>query len=215
MRKKTNQFIISCLIFVLTCLFFSVAIKPFSLINFIGPATAIVSGFSIVWGSITIISCLVGIIIFAGILILGDFSQINISTLVLAYLAIVLQSFWAKQLIYKYIKNQQWLNSRKILLRMLVKVGPLASVVAGIAAVLITFIHTESFNISVFYVFFAGWASSLLVCVFFIPSLLLIVGKQQLSLSKRFFIITASILGGIAIALLFKVFQQQNQQFRS
>ena len=214
MSKKIMQFLVSAVIYALVCISISVLIKPVSIIHFIGPAAGIASGFAIVWGGIAVFSVAIGTLLYAITLMFSTTEPVSLGVFVLAYLAIILQAVWVKQLTDKHIDQQRWLASRDTLLVMLFKIGPLVSVVSGIATIVIAFLHGEDFSASVSYVFFVGWSSSLLTSTFFIPSLLLITGKQKLPITKRFFILTASSLGCIAITFLFKIYQQQSQHQR-
>jgi CHASE1-domain containing sensor protein len=134
---------------------------------------------------------------------------------IITLLAIILQSFWAKQLTLNEINKDKWLKSRRFLLFFLFKIGPLTSLVSAFTVVIVATLESEILGENLFFTFVSGWSSSVLVSIFFTPVLLLCRGEQQLTLSKRVFIIISSFLAFIAIGVLFKIsqdFQQHERQ---
>ncbi len=188
--------------------------KPFSIINFVGPAAGVASAFMLLWGARTLLGVLLGTILFNIFLYVYFDYYVEPAINVISFMAIVLQAFWTKQLSYKYIYNQRWLNSRALLFAFLTKIGPLAGIVAASATVLVAVLDAKIMAGSLFYAFFGSWAGSMLVAVFLTPSLLFTQGQQKLTLLKRFFVIFASILGSLAIVLLFVFSQKSHQHYR-
>jgi len=213
-QSRSYQLLTASVIFLCICLLVILTVKPFSIINIIGPAAGTASALAIAWGSITFISIAIGFIAFYFFifLFLGEVPELGI--MVIIYLSIVLQAFWAKQLTYKMVDQQKWLKRRLLLVELLLKIGPQASLLSATLGLLIAVLTRHDFGFSLFYVFIYCWSSSLLAAVFITPSLLLIQGQQQLKLSKRVFIIIASILGGVAIALIFHISHKQSQHQR-
>ncbi len=213
MLIKGNRFIIATLCYVAVCLFTTIAIKPFSIINFIGPAAGVASIFTIIWGYQILLSIVLGTIVFSTLLMLYTGETLDSTMLLIALLAICLQSFWTKHLTYKYIRQQRWLRSRTILLRFLFRVGPLASIVSASAVVVIAMLDVETFGHLVTYVFFSSWSGSVLVSIFLTSVLLFNSDAQKLNVARRWFVLVSSLLGGVAIALLV-LLSQHNQQYQ-
>lgn len=212
---KVNRLLIATLLYVAVCLLTTMIIKPYSVINFIGPAAGIASAFTIVWGTTILLSIIMGTIIFSLLLTLITGIGLDFPIFLIATGAITLQSFWAKQITYRVIRQQRWLKSRAVLFNLILKIGPLAGIVSASSVVIIAMLDIKVIGNSIAYVFFSSWAASILTSIFFTPMLLLTQGAQQLSRSKRFFVIFASILGCIAIAVLFKVSQSSHQYQRA
>ncbi|GHE81158.1 hypothetical protein GCM10011501_06560 [Thalassotalea profundi] len=190
-------------------------IKPFSLINFVGPVAGISTAILLVWGNFALLSVLASSLLI--LLLFNWYGELdfNLAIVILIYLAALLQSFWAKQLTYKLINKQKWVASRSTLISFMMKIGPLVGLVAAVCGIIVAILDNNTFNTSLGYAFFRGWSTSVLVSVFAIPSLLFIVGKQNLNVSKRVFVIVSSVLGCIAIGLLFLISQQQQQHIRN
>jgi CHASE1-domain containing sensor protein len=213
-QSRSYQLLLSCLIFLSICLLVILTVKPFSILNIIGPAAGSASALAITWGSITFISIALSFIAFYFFifLFLGETPELGI--MVIIYLSIILQAFWAKQLTYKMIDKQKWLNSRVLLISLLARIGLLASLLSATSGMLVAVLVKHSFDFSLIYVFITCWSGSLLATVFITPSLLLTQGRQQLKLAKRIFIIVASVLGGLAIVLIFHISHKQSQHQR-
>jgi len=214
MKKNTLGAVIGIVIYLSVCILVSSTIKPFSEVNFIGPAAGIASAIVITWGGVGIISVVIGTLLYAMYMHFAMQYQISMAIWTISCLAIVFQAVWAKQLSYKLVVKQRWLESRATLLSFILRVGVVASIVAAISSLIVSSFSLSSFQLPLPYVFSVGWSSSLLVAVFATPTLLFTKGQQHLSLSKRLFVIVAAILGSLAIAILFKISQQNHQHKR-
>ena len=211
---KVNRILIVILFYLAVCLLTTMIVKPFSVINFIGPAAGIASAFTIVWGAGVFFSVVLGTIIFSFLLFLINGEGLSFPIFLICVLAISLQSFWTKQLVYRVVRQQRWLKSRVLLFSFILKIGPLAGLISASSVVVISMLDLKIIGSSIGYVFFSSWASSILTAIFFTPIFLFTQGVQQLSISKRLFVVFASILGCIAIALLFKISQNTHQYQR-
>ncbi len=215
MKTHITQFCLAVLMYVAVCLLTIIVIKPFSVLIFIGSAAGIASAIILLWGT-----HLLAAVFFASLLlniILSQYFSIpfNLPIFMITTLSVCLQGFWVKRLTYRVISTQRWLDSRAMLISFILKIGPLASIVSASTSVLISVIYVKEFDANLFYVFCRTWSASTLISVFSIPVLLFFQGKQQLNSGKRIFVIISSILGGISIALLFKIFQDQHQHYRA
>lgn len=189
-------------------------INPQSLVNFVGPAAALFSGLLLIWGITPLIAILVISPISA--FILGYYFQLdaNLAVMVIALLAILLQGFWTKQLVFRFIHYKKWLTSRKHLFFFLLRIGPIASLVSASSVLVIAMLDNQVIQGTFFYTFVNTWSASMLVAVFFIPLLLLARNAEQLKLTKRLFVGLTSVLGSMAILLLFKTSQYEQQSYR-
>jgi len=213
-KNKINRVLIVILLYVGVSLLASTIIKPFSILSFIGPTAALTSALMIIWGVYIAIGIVVGHIIFNAILVNYFDVEFNIGIVMISLLAILLQGFWSKHLTYREVIQQKWLDSRVLAAKFILKVGPLAAFVSASAAVLVAILDVKQVAGGLFYVFMVTWSGSILIAIFFTPTLLFTQGKQQLNLSKRIFVIISSVLGCLAIALLLKISQQQHQHQR-
>ncbi|XQW85790.1 CHASE domain-containing protein [Thalassotalea piscium] len=214
MRQKIHTIFYSSAIFIAVCLLVALVIKPFSLLNFVGPIAGITTAIILVWGFISLISVFISTLILILMLKLYSDIDLDLAVVFLIYLAAFLQAFWAKQLTHNEISNQQWISSRSSLIEFMLKIGPIIGIIAASCGVVVAILDNGTFNTSLEYSFFRAWSTSVLVSVFAIPSLLFINGEQKLSVSKRTFVIISSILGCIAIGLLFQISQQQQEHKR-
>jgi len=189
-------------------------INPLSLVNFVGPCAALVSGLLLIWGVTPLVAILLISPTSAFILRYYFHLDANLTVMTLAMLAIILQGFWTKQLVYRFIHHKKWLISRKHLFFFLLRIGPIASLVSASAVLLIAMLDNQIMQGSFFYTFINAWSASMLVAVFFIPLLLLARNAEQLKLTKRLVVSFTSVLGGLAILLLFKTSQYEQQSYR-
>jgi hypothetical protein len=146
------------------------------------------------------------------VLILNVYFKLDASLaiVIIALLAIILQGVWTKQLVFRFIRYKKWLISRKHLFFFLLRIGPLASLTAASAVLFISILDNRVTEGSFLYNFLHTWSATMLVSVFFIPLLLLLKNAEQLKLTKRVFVSFTSILGGIAILILLKTTQMNN-----
>ena len=153
---KEKQLLIATLIYVLISGFVSVFTLPFSVINFIGPAAGIASAFTIIWGTVGLFSIIIGTIGLS--LLLTSFNDVSIDlpALLIAILAISLQSFSTKMLTHHFVRNQRWLRSLPELLRFMLIVGPLTAIFSAIAVVIIAMANTPMSGASIGVVFMGG-----------------------------------------------------------
>lgn len=214
MKTHIHRIILGVLLYSLVCVMANLALKPYSIIHFIGPAAAVASALAIVWRGLGLVCTLLGIFLFYSIQIYLFHYEFELSIFLISSLAIFLQAYWAKQLTYKRVKKQKWLDNRATLFKFLLSVGPLAGLISASAALMISVLEAEQFNYPPFYIFAISYSSSILVAIFSVPSLLFAYGKQKLKLSRRISLIVAAIFGVVAVGFLFQVLQQQHQNER-
>jgi CHASE1-domain containing sensor protein len=214
MKNTLQQFFLTVVIYLCACACTVFLITPYSSTSFIGPAAGITTALIITFGTSVLLAIGVGTILFCLYLFFLLNLPIELSMVIITLLAIILQGFWAKQLTLSEIKQQNWLKSRCHLLRFLFKIGPLISLISGFTVMIAVILESKTLSHNLLFTFVSGWAGSILFSVFFTPMLLLIQGRQQLSLPKRTFTIIASLLAFVAIGLLFKVSQEVHQHQR-
>jgi CHASE1-domain containing sensor protein len=214
MQLQLSRFFISAILYSATCFGAIWLINPQSLVNFVGPSAALISGLLLIWG----ITPLIVVLVFSPILAFS-FSyyfqlNANLAVMTIAVMAIILQGCWTKQLVFRFISHKKWLTSRKHLFFFLLRIGPIASLVSASSVLIISMLDNQVIQGDFLYTFIHTWSISMLVAVFFIPLLLLVKNAEQLKLTKRLFVGFTSLLGGLAICLLFKASQYEQQQHR-
>ena len=165
--------LIAVLLYVGICVLASILIKPFSILNFIGPAAALASALMIVWGTYIAISIVIGNIIFSILLAMYfDVKVDNIGIVIISLLAILLQGFWSKYITYQEVSKQKCLDSRVLASIFIIKIGPIAGLISAGAAVLVAILDVKQVSGGLFYVFVTTWSASILVAIFlfYIPS---------------------------------------------
>lgn len=214
MQLYLFRLFISAFLYFSVCLAATWLINPLSLINFVGPASALIGGLLLVWRITPIIAVLL-VSPVVGLCINNYFNlNADVAVIVIAALAITLQATWTKQLAFRFVKYQKWLTSRKHLFFFLLRVGPIASLVSASAVLIISILDNQVINGSFVYTFINTWSASMITAVFFIPLILLSKNVEQIKLTKRIFVAFTSLLGGIAIILLFKTSQYEQQHHR-
>ena len=208
------RFVLSATLFFMVCFGATWLINPQSIVNFVGPSAAVVSGLLLIWGITPLIAVLVTTPLVA--LCLNSYFHLdaNLTVMAIAMLAIVVQGFWTKQLVFRFIHYRKWLTSRRHLFFFLLRIGPIASLVSGVAVLVLNILDSKVLNGGFLYAFMNTWSASMLVAVFFVPLLLLVKNSEQLKLSKRVVVGFTSFLGGFAILLLFKASQYEQQHYR-
>jgi len=207
MSTKLRGFSLAFVIYLIVCVSTALFIVPFSFISFIGPIAGMTTALVIFLGT-SILWVTTAVVIVLSSFISWHFNlDINLAMVIITVLAIMLQSYWAKQITLAEVYQQNWLQSRQALLTFLFKIGPLTALVCASAILVITMLDNKMLTGNLFYTFISSWSASVLFAIFFTPLLLLIKKPQQLTPSKRFFIIFASSLAFIAIGLLFKISQ--------
>lgn len=214
MKKQIYQSIFTIVLFMTVCLITTVMFVPISFTLLLGITAGISSAVIILWGTRQTFPLILSSIIFNLLLNYYFSVKFELSIVFIFTLAICSQGIWARKLTYKLVAQGQWLDSRNKLSSFIYKVGPLASLVSAVSAVLLTILSAQSFDINLFYVFFQTWSISILISIFGIPILLFFNTEQRLNRGKQLFVIVSSIVGGFSIALLFKIGQDQNQHFR-
>jgi len=208
------RLVISAILLLTICLGATYVINPQSLVNFVGPCAALMSGLLLIWG----MTPLVALFLISPILAfcLNYYLQLNanLAVMIIAVLAIVLQGFWTRQLVFRFVYYKKWLTSRKHLFFFLLRIGPIASLISASSVVVIAMLDNQVMQGDFFYTFMHAWSSSMLVAVFFIPLLLLAKNNEQFKLTKRFFVSFTSVLAAFAILLLFKASQHEQQDHR-
>jgi len=214
MTSQGKNFFITTVLFLSVSILTTYAVSPFSFVNFIGPAAGVASALVVTWGAAALSGIAFAFLIY--LFSISFFFDVNVSLpiLLISLLAILLQSFWAKQLTYRVVRQQRWLKSRENLLFFLLKLGPLSSLVSAACVLIIIVLDNQAIEGSFFYSFMISWSGSMLVAIFITPMLLFTQGTQQLSFTKRLFVSIASILGALAIILLFKISQNVHQHQR-
>lgn len=188
--------------------------KPLSLSSFLGPAAAVASALVLVWRAQILFSVFLALLTFSFYTVYVKSLPLDPAVIIICAMAIFLQAIWTKQLGYRFVAEQKWLDSREKLLYFIIKIGPVASIVCGTAATLVAVLDAKLFTDSLFYGFFASWGASLLVVLFVTPPLLFTQGEQKLNVSKRSFVLVASFLGCFAIGLLITTSQKSHQHSR-
>ena len=214
MPNTFYHFLLTLIIFLCVCLCTLAFISPYSFTSFVGPAAGITSALVIFYGARIMPVIIIATLLYCSFLYFWLKLPVESSMVIITLLAFVLQGFWAKQLTYKEVNKQKWLKSRRVLLTFLLKVGPLNSLISAFSVIILTLLENKEFGDNLFFTFVSCWSGSLLFSIFFTPLLLLYQGRQQLSLSKRFFIMVASLLAVVAIALLFYISQNVQQHQR-
>lgn len=214
MQLHLSRIFISAILYIAICFGTIWLINPQSLVNFVGPSAALISGLLLIWGITPLIAVLLISPILAVSLNYYFHLDANLTVMAIAVLAIILQGFWTKQLVFRFIRYKKWLTSRKHLFFFLLRIGPIASLVSACSALVIAMLDNQVIQGDFFYTFINTWSASMLVAVFFIPLLLLFKNAEQLKLTKRFFVGFTSILGALAIFLLLKTSQYEQQQYR-
>lgn len=208
------RFLISSLLFLSVCFGTSWIINPQSFVNFVGPCAALLSGLILIWGAPPVIA----VIVISPLLAFGlkYLFQVdaNLSVMSIAVLAIVLQGIWTRHLVFRFIHYKKWITSRKHLFFFILRIGPIASLVSASAVVIIAILDNKIMQGSFLYAFATTWSTSMLVAVFLIPLLLLAKNAEKFKLAKRIFVGVTSILGGLAIFLLLKTSQYEQQNYR-
>ncbi|PKG86007.1 histidine kinase [Colwellia sp. 75C3] len=213
-KLHLSRFFISAILYIAICFGAIWFINPQSLVNFVGPSAALISGLLLIWG----ITPLIAVLLISPVLafVFGYYFQLDadLAVMTIAVLAIILQGFWTKQLVFRFIHYKKWLTSRKHLFFFLLRIGPIASLVSASSVLIMSMLDNQVIQGTFFYTFIHTWSTSMLVAVFFIPLLLLVKNAEQLKLAKRLFVGFTSLLGGLAIFLLLKASQYEQQQYR-
>ncbi|WP_426360443.1 CHASE domain-containing protein [Pseudocolwellia sp. HL-MZ19] len=215
MKKQIYQPLFTFILYLTVCLLTALLFEPLSILLLLGVSAGISSAVIILWGKRQVFPLVLGSITLNSLLNYYFSAGLELSIFILFTLAFCAQGIWAKKLTEKLISHGQWLNSRKKLSSFIYKVGPLASVISASASVLIMILSAKSFDINLFYVFCQTWSLSVLISIFGIPLLLFVNSDQSFNKGKQLFVIISSVLGGISIALLFKIGQDQNEHYRN
>jgi CHASE1-domain containing sensor protein len=208
------RFITSAILFFAICFGATWLINPLTLVNFVGPSAALFSGLLLIWGITPLIAVLVVSPFVALSLHYYFHLDTNLAVMIIAVLAIILQGFWTKQLVFRFIDYKKWLTSRRHLFFFLLRIGPMASLVSASSVLVLTMLDNQVISGGFLYAFINTWSASMLVAVFFIPLMLLVRNAEQLRLTKRIVVGFTSVLGGLAILLLFKTSQYEQQHYR-
>jgi len=209
---QLQRFFLTLVIYLSVCIYSYVFITPYSFISFIGPAAGITTALVVFWGSGILLAVVVATILFCLFLYFWLNLPIESSMVIITLLALMLQGFWAKQLTFAEVNKHKWLKSRRSLLIFLFKVGPVISLVSASTVVILTTLENQMFGDNLFFVFVCSWSASTLISIFFTP--LFLLSQDQLSISKRVFIIVSSLLAIICIGLLFNISQNVQQHQR-
>lgn len=214
MPTTAQNFFIALIIFLSVCACSYVFISPYSFNSFIGPAAGITTALVVLYGASILLAIITATVLFSIFLFYWVELPIESSMIIITLLAFMLQGVWAKQLTSTVVYRQKWLKSRRNLLLFLFKVGPINSLIAAFAVIILTMLENQAFSENVLFTFASCWSSSVLFSTFFTPLFLLFQGGHQLNTSKRFFILVASLLAFFAIVLLFNISQNFQQHQR-
>ncbi|XPF94234.1 CHASE domain-containing protein [Colwellia sp. RE-S-Sl-9] len=215
MKKQIYQPVFAICMYIAVSLLTIMMIKPFSMIVFLGSSAGIASAIIILWGARHLFSIVLASIIFNTFLFFYLSVEFDLAVVMISLLATCLQALWAKKLTHQMVSQGQWLDSRIKLSIFMFKIGPIVSLVSAFASVLIAVLSVKTFDVNLFYIFCRTWSMSILVSIFIIPVLLFLKKEHNFNKSKQLFVMTSSILGGLSIALLFKIFQDQHQHYRN
>ena len=209
-----SRFFISALLFLTTAYGSTWLISPTSLVNFVGPCAAVFSGLTLIWGVTPLVALITVSPLIVVILNVYFKLDASLAIVIISLLAITLQGVWTKQLVLRFVRYKKWLVSRKHLFFFLLRIGPIASLTSAFAVLFISILDNQLIQGSFLYNFTNTWSATMLVSVFFIPLILLVKNAEQLKLTKRIFVSFTSILGGIAILILLKTTQNEQQHHR-
>lgn len=214
MPFQINRVLIAAILYLTICLLTVAIIKPFSILNFIGPAAGLATALTLAWGISVFVSIVLGTIAFVFFLNYYITSSFEPAVIIIATLAIILQAYVARLLTLRVLPNQKWLNNRATLVRFMLIIGPGVALLSSAAAMLVSILDSEKFDTLPIYTFVMNFSGSVLVAIFVTPLLFFTQSRQKLELSKRLYISLVSVLICIAVTLLFKVSEQQHQYQR-
>ncbi|MBU2872262.1 CHASE domain-containing protein [Colwellia sp. E2M01] len=214
MRHHFTHTLIAAILYFLTAMASIYMLNPQSIVNFVGPSAALMSGLLLIWSVTPFIAVLIASPVLA--LCIRYYYQLDASLAVMtiAVLAITLQGVWTRHLAYRFIHYKKWINSRKHLFFFLLRIGPIGSLVSASAVLVISMLDNQVMQGSFIYTFMSTWSASMLVAVFFIPLLLVIKNREEFIFTKRLFVGGTSLLGGLVIFLLLKTSQYEQQHYR-
>lgn len=212
-KQFLKQFFAFAVVFALCCIV-GVSLTPFSLNNIVGPVAGIASGILLLWGSSLIFSVIFALILFCIYTPVLFSTPVDLSEHIIVLLTVSLQSFWSLQLAAKPIRDETWLVSRKNLTDFIVKIGPLAAITSGFGGLVLGLLNGTAGKTSLVYAFISSWSASLIVAVFFIPTILFTRKMKNTSKAKQSLVVLSSILGISALSILFNVSQNQYQNKR-
>ncbi|TYK64607.1 CHASE domain-containing protein [Colwellia echini] len=213
-QRHLIQTIIAVILYLVTALAAIYLINPQSIVNFVGPSAALMSGLLLLWGVTPFIAVVVASPLLA-ISIRYYFNlDANVAVMTIAVLAITLQGVWVRHLAYRFIHYKKWITSRKHLFFFLLRIGPIGSLVSASAVLVIAMLDNQVMQGSFFYTFINTWSASMLIAVFFIPLLLMVKNTEEFTFTKRLFVGVTSIFGGVIIFVLLKTSQFEQQYFR-
>lgn len=213
-KPYLTRFFISAILYLI--IFFSAVyfITPLALVNFVGPSAALISGLILVWGVSPIVVVILLTPLFTLLFHHFFHLEVNLAVMLIAILSIILQGIWTKQLTLKQLSNKKWLSTRKQLFWFLLRIGPIASLVSASAVLVISMLDNQVLQGTLLYTFIHTWATSTLVSVFFIPLIIMAINSEHFTVTKRVFVTVTSALGALAIFLLLKTSQYEQQKSR-
>lgn len=213
MKNQLLEPLFTIIIFVVVCVAIAYFVNPFSPIILLGATAGIASAIVILLGVKQLIWIVVGCVIASVILNFGYHVKFNLAVFCIALLAVCSQALFAYKLVNTLLVDEHWLDNRKKILCFMLKIGPQASLISALSSVLISILIIKSFDINFIYVFCQTWSMSILITVFVTP-IFLFLHSKNINRGKRVFVVSASIIVGLLIALLFKIGQDRNEHFR-
>ena len=214
MPTTYQRFFLALIIYLSVCVCTLIFITPYSFSSFVGPAAGITTALAVLWGASILFAIIVSTLLFCLVLSFGVGLVVEPSMVIITLLALLLQGLGAHHLTQNEVNKQNWLKSRRGLLFFLLKVGPLISLISAFSVIILTLLESQELSNNLFFTFINCWSKSVLFSVFFSPLLLLTQGRQQLSLTKRMFIILSSVLALVTLGVLFHLSQNFQQYQR-
>ncbi len=193
----------------------SLSFTPFTVLNYVGPMAGVATAFVLLWGvrsSLLVLSVIVLATFICSIVF--DFTFDAYFGLI-SLLAIALQAFWCQHLTSAELLDECWLSRRAELMSFILKIGPVSALVSASAVSLISLLDNEMVHSGLIFIFFSHWALTLLTSVFVTSLLLFSHSQSDISRAKKAQVIIASLLGVVALCLLFTVTQKDVQRQRN
>ncbi len=209
--KKTGQIIA---LITLVAVIISFCFKPFSLLNYVGPMAGVVTALVLLWGARASVLVLLVLSVCTFVCSQVFNFHIDVYFALISLLAIALQAFWCAQLTTDELTDERWLSRRSDLMSFLIKIGPVGALVSTFAVIIIAILQNDSFDSGLIFAFFSYWALALIISIFTVSLVLFSQSQSDISTAKRVQVVLSSVLGVVALCLLFKVTQKDFQHQR-
>ncbi|MFD2164639.1 CHASE domain-containing protein [Thalassotalea euphylliae] len=190
------------------------SLSPFSELNFLGPIAGVATVFAVLRGISVVLSFTVALVV----ILFASYVTFDVTftpeLLTIGALAIGLQGLLGYQLTAEEMDELGWLSSREKLVSFMLKIGPVVSIISASAVLVLILVTNQVVQAGLFYSFMLNWCLSALVTVFVLPLILFSQRLKQISDNKRYQVIVASVLAIVALAILFRVSQNDYQHKR-